>query len=130
PFKKPAPALTPEEQAVVDAERLAAGKPADAPVVENTKAEKPAKEPKAPKADKAPKPEGKLSALDAAVKVLSEAGVPMNTKDMIEQMASKGYWKSPGGATPAATLYSGILADMKKPTPRFKKVDRGQFTLA
>ena len=32
----------------------------------------------------------------------------MNCQEMIEAMAAKGYWKSPGGKTPAATLYSAI----------------------
>ena len=31
---------------------------------------------------------------------------PMNAKEMIEAMAAKGYWTSPGGKTPHATLYS------------------------
>src|ERR1700726_4663392 len=48
----------------------------------------------------------KLSALDAAAKVLQEAGQPMNCQDMIQAMADKGYWTSPAGKTPAATLYS------------------------
>jgi len=51
----------------------------------------------------------KTSALDAAVRVLEEAGQPMTCPEMIEAIAKKGYWTSPGGATPAATLYSAIL---------------------
>ena len=86
--------------------------------------------PKAPRA-KANKPDGKLSQLDAAVKVLTEAGEPMTTKAMIEAMAAKGYWTSPGGQTPAATLYSALIREIaKKGTEaRFVKVDRGQFAL-
>lgn len=77
------------------------------------------------------KAEGKLSQLEAAVKVLTEAGEPMTTKAMIEAMAAKGYWTSPGGATPAQTLYSAILRDLQKhgQEARFIKVDRGQFAL-
>lgn len=80
---------------------------------------------------RAAKSDGKLSQLDAAVKVLSEAGTPMTTKAMIEAMATKGYWTSPGGATPAQTLYSAILRELQKKgdEARFTKVDRGQFTL-
>jgi hypothetical protein len=37
-----------------------------------------------------PKADGKLSALDAAAKVLASAGEPMNCKEMIEAMAAKG----------------------------------------
>jgi hypothetical protein len=82
---------------------------------------------------KAPKEKsnGKLSALDAAAKVLGESKEPMNTKAMIEAMAAKGYWTSPGGKTPHATLYSAILREIqvKGADSRFKKSDRGMFTL-
>src|SRR5216683_8329361 len=55
---------------------------------------------------------GKLSCLDAAAKVLSEKKEPMSTAEMIEAMATKGYWKSPGGKTPVprpAFLAAGAL---------------------
>ena len=88
---------------------------------------------KASAKNKAPieKSDGKLSALDAAAKVLGEAKEPMNTKAMIEAMAAKGYWTSPGGKTPHATLYSAILReiDTKGADARFKKTERGMFTL-
>lgn len=71
----------------------------------------------------------KLSALDAAAKVLSEAGEPMNCQQLIEAMASKDYWTRPKGKTPAATLYAAILRELKvKPAEaRFVKVERGKF---
>lgn len=77
------------------------------------------------------KSEGKLSAIDAAAKVLGESKDPLNTKEMIERMAAKGYWKSPGGKTPSATLYSAILREIrnKGKDARFKKVERGRFAL-
>jgi hypothetical protein len=77
------------------------------------------------------KANGKLSALDAAAKVLGEAKEPMNTKQMIEQMAAKGYWTSPGGKTPHATLYSAILReiDTKGAEARVVKSERGKFAL-
>ena len=59
-----------------------------------------------------PSKNGKLSAIDAAAKVLGEYKEPMNTRGMIEAMAKKGYWTSPGGATPWATLYSAILSEI------------------
>ena len=58
-------------------------------------------------ADAKPK---KLSAIDAAAKVLADSKEPMNAKEMIEAMSAKGLWTSPGGKTPHATLYSAILA--------------------
>ena len=72
----------------------------------------------------------KLSAIDAAAKVLAEAGEPLSTKQMVEAMTAKGYWTSPGGATPHATLYSAISREIKNKgdEARFKKTDRGQFT--
>ena len=71
----------------------------------------------------------KLSALDAAAKVLAENKETMNTRTMIEAMAAKGYWSSPNGQTPAATLYSAILRqiNVNGKDARFKKVDRGMF---
>jgi short subunit dehydrogenase-like uncharacterized protein len=73
----------------------------------------------------------KLSALDAAAKVLAESGAAMTTNEMIAQMAAKGYWTSPGGQTPAATLYSAILRELKSKgkEARFAKTERGKFSL-
>lgn len=82
------------------------------------------------KAKKAEK-NGKLSAIDAAAKVLKEAGAPMGTKDMITAMAEKGYWTSPGGKTPHATLYSAILREIEKKgkESRFARAEKGTFTI-
>ncbi len=73
----------------------------------------------------------KLSALDAAVRVLAEAGQPMTCPEMIEAMAAGGYWKSPAGQTPSATLYSAILRELetKSDQARFQKIGRGRFDL-
>ena len=83
------------------------------------------------KAAAKPKPK-KLSALDAAAKVLAETGQAMTCAALIEAMAAKGYWTSPGGKTPSATLYSAILKELKTKgaKARFKKTDRGQFAHA
>lgn len=79
-----------------------------------------------------PAKQHKLGALDAAAKVLAEAKEPMNCKDLIEAMAKKGYWTSPGGKTPHATLYAAMTKEIvtKRNEARFKKVACGQFTLA
>ena len=71
------------------------------------------------------------SGLDAAAKVLAEAGEPMGTKEMVEQMLAKGLWKT-GGKTPASTIYAAILRECQKKgdASRFRKTDRGKFTLA
>jgi hypothetical protein len=73
----------------------------------------------------------KLSALDAAAKVLAEASEPLTTRQMIDAMAAQGYWTSPGGATPAATLYSAIIREIavKGKNSRFTKAGPGKFVL-
>src|SRR5439155_9512234 len=85
---------------------------------------------KAKKAAKEPKPK-KTSALDAAAKVLAESGEAMTTQAMIEAMAAKGYWTSPGGQTPSATLYSALLRETttKGAQARFVKTEPGKFAL-
>src|SRR6202142_4091484 len=67
----------------------------------------------APQAKKAAFQDNKLSALDAAAKVLQETGQPMNCQEMIAAMAAKGYWSSPAGQTPAATLYAALEREIK-----------------
>ena len=73
--------------------------------------------------------DGPLSCLNAAAKVLAEKGEPMTCKEMIEAMATKGYWTTPGGKTPHATLYSSIAREIrdKGKDSRFKKSERGKF---
>jgi hypothetical protein len=95
----------------------------------STKKASAAKDPKSPAAAERPK---KLGALDAAARVLSENGQAMNCQEMIEAMAAKGYWSSPGGKTPSATLYSSILRELKTKggDARFRKTERGKFSLA
>lgn len=94
-------------------------------------AKKPARTRKT-KAEKETAPEtAKLSQLDAAIKVLGETTEPLTTKQMVEAMAAKNLWASPGGKTPHATLYSAILGELqtKGDAARFVKTDRGHFRL-
>jgi hypothetical protein len=104
-----------------------------------TTKKKPSKPPadKAGKGDQAEKskPAAKhkpLSALAAAARVLTETGQPMTCPELIRAMASKGYWSSPAGKTPAATLYAAIAREIKikKDQARFKKTDPGKFAAA
>ncbi len=102
-----------------------------------TAAKKPSAKPKAKAAkpatkttkSKKPKADGKMSALDAAAKVLAGSSEPMTTKQLIEAMATKGLWTSPGGKTPHATLYSAIAREIndKGNDARFVKAERGKF---
>jgi short subunit dehydrogenase-like uncharacterized protein len=97
-------------------------------------AEKPDATPKAaakPKAGKNATPDAdkKLSAINAAYKVLVDTGKAMNCQELIAAMTEKGLWTSPGGLTPHATLYSAILRELKAKggDSRFRKVEKGKF---
>jgi len=97
-------------------------------------ADKAKKAPKAagPKTAKAGDKPKKLSALDAAARVLEETGEKMTCKEMIDAMAAKGYWSSPGGQTPDRTLYAAIIKEIatKGKEARFKKTEPGKFERA
>lgn len=127
--KKHAAGTTPGEQGIAAA-RAEAAQPEVNPTVDvitgqpvaekKTRSRKPAAEPKAKR----------VSALDAAAQVLADAGQPMRAKEMIDAMAERGLWSSPGGKTPEATLYAAIIREIatKGDAARFRKVERGQFT--
>jgi hypothetical protein len=112
-----AEAAQPEVNPTVE---IITGQPVPEPAIEKkTRTRKPAAEPK-------PK---RVSALDAAAQVLADAGQPMRAKEMIDAMAERGLWSSPGGKTPEATLYAAIIREIatKGDAARFRKVERGQF---
>jgi hypothetical protein len=107
------PAIVPEAETAATTEVPAAEAPAQEPPpaepadssTEATPA--PARPKRQPKAPAQPKGK-KVSALDAAARVLAEENRPMTCKEMVETMAAKGYWASPGGKTPEATLYTAV----------------------
>lgn len=72
-----------------------------------------------------------MSGLDAAAKVLAEAGKPMNARAIVEAALAKGYWATTG-KTPAATVYATIIREIrdKGQKARFRKTTRGMFELA
>jgi hypothetical protein len=76
--------------------------------------------------------EGRLSALAAAAKVLGETGTALTCRELVGAMAAKGYWTSPGGKTPEATLHAAIRTEIKKKgdTARFYKAAPGRFAAA
>ena len=86
---------------------------------------------KAPKARAGAQEAKRPSGLDAAAKVLAEAGEPLSCKAIVECAFEKGYWKT-SGKTPAATIYAAIIREIqtKGEGGRFKKVARGRFALA
>jgi len=89
------------------------------------------------------KGERKPGCLDAAVRVLKEAGKPMQCGDIVKVALAKGYWQTKG-ATPGATLYAAVLRECaaKGKDARFRRAEvketkggktvalRGYFTLA
>lgn len=135
----PAPEAVPTEPTAADAEPTTTG---EAPLVPEPAQEQtalaladgaakiPAKSKRRRKEPVTPKKK-KLSALDAAAKVLAEAGQAMTCQEMIATMVAKGYWTSPNGRTPAGTLYSAILRETttKGTANRFVKAERGKFAL-
>jgi hypothetical protein len=83
----------------------------------------------------------RLSALDAAAQVLTslhakEARAGLSAPELIERMAALKLWTSPGGKTPAATLYAAITREIaaKGTASRFARIEpgtdgsRGRFT--
>jgi hypothetical protein len=69
------------------------------------------------------------SALNAAARVLAETDAAMTCQELVDVMRKKGYWTSPGGRTPQATLYSAITREIKTKgaAARFRKTERGTF---
>lgn len=86
---------------------------------------------KATTKEKPPAKPKKLSLIDAAAQVLAKSKEPMNCKALVEQVMAEGLWTTTA-PTPHATLYSAVLREIqtKGKDARFKKVDRGQFTLS
>lgn len=145
--KKPRPALDATAKARKDAiaeidQRLDPAHAADAAPKDKTRSKPAAKTPRAQKAPKAAKAQtnakGKsakepkvrrIGALDAAAQVLAINRDPMTCADMVTLMRDKGLWSSPGGKTPAATLYAAIIREIAKKgaSARFRKVERGMF---
>ncbi len=103
PAKKIRKSRTPAETAAPEAVPAASAAADAAPAEPPTPATEPVASPEMPAAMciETDAPGSKLSAIDAAAKVLGEAGRPMTCQEMIDAMAAKGYWHSPGGKTPA-----------------------------
>ena len=74
------------------------------------------------------KPDGLLSGLDAAHKVLVESGRPMKVKEIAEVALANGYCKLQG-ATPEFTISAAMQREIleKGDASRFVKPQRGLF---
>lgn len=93
-----------------------------------------------PKTSATTPPTARLSALDAAAQVLStlpakEVESGLSAPELIDRMATSGLWTSPGGKTPAATLYAAMIREIatKGDASRFMRLEaadgrkRGRF---
>jgi hypothetical protein len=86
----------------------------------DTKAERP----KAPKAKRGGDGAKRVGVLDAAVRVLQEAGKPMRCDEIVKAAIEKGYWKT-GGQTPHSTLYAAVIRQIaaKGNKARFRRAE-------
>src|SRR5262245_61867513 len=74
----------------------------------------------------------RLTALEAAARVLRERGQALSCPELIAAMAAQGYWTSPAGKTPQATLHAALTREIqtKQDQSRLRKTGRGKFALA
>lgn len=72
----------------------------------------------------------RLTAIDAAYHVLSEAGVPLHSHEIAQRMIAQGLWTTKG-KTPGSTVDAQIAVDIKAngTTSRFRRVRRSTFTI-
>ena len=130
------PALRKRRKARIDIDRVPVAKPKQS-FKSASKAAKPAApkptKPAAPSRGKH-QPSTRLSALDAAAQVLAglskaEARDGITAPDLIERMAKAKLWTSPGGKTPAATLYAAMVREIARngSASRFVRVSPGHF---
>lgn len=72
-----------------------------------------------------------ISGLDAAATILRDASEPLDVKTIVARMLERGLWTT-AGKTPAATIYSAIIREIKAKgsRSRFLKSDRGRFAAA
>jgi hypothetical protein len=63
------------------------------------------------------------------VRLREQAGGYQSCPELIAQMAAQGYWSSPQGKTPSATLYAALAREIriKGKAARFEKTGPGRF---
>lgn len=66
----------------------------------------------------------KLTAIEAVLEVLTEAGKPMRVPAIIAEAVPR---TNLGGKTPGQTIYSVLYAEAKRSNSRVKRVGRGEF---
>ena len=115
------------------AEVADAAVPAEEPPAEEPPAEEPpAEEPSAEPAQNAPKPQKKLSLVNAGIEVMKQEGRPLNTREIVKLATERGLWTPTACRTPEQSLYGAFFLEMKNSSsPRIRKsAERGKFELA
>ncbi len=69
-----------------------------------------------------------LTVLEAAKRVLEEAGRPLSAREITEAALSKGYWQT-SGLTPDQTVHSRLATSLKSPDSPFVRTAPGRFGL-
>jgi hypothetical protein len=74
------------------------------------------------------KPNGELSQLDAAVKILTDAKEPLTCKEIVRRMFEQKLWNT-SGRTPGATLSASMQREIAKrgSEARFRRAERGLY---
>ena len=76
------------------------------------------------------KPNGEMSQLDAAVKILTDAKEPLTCKEICRRMLEQKLWNTTG-RTPGATLSASMQREIAKrgSEARFRRAERGLYEL-
>src|SRR5262245_53700659 len=71
-----------------------------------------------------------MNSLDAAYKILSEAGQPLHSNEIAQRMLDQQLWAT-NGKTPGATVDARLAVDIKTngTASRFRRVGRSTFAL-
>ena len=75
---------------------------------------------------------GGLLVMNAAVQLLRESPVPMNTREIVAAALEAGLWEPTGSKTPEQSLYGSIFREIAtKERPRIVRADqKGKFRIA
>ena len=124
-----AEAVAPQVAAQVAAMPELAAEVADAAVPAE---EPPAEEPSAEPAQNAPKPQKKLSLVNAGIEVMKQEGRPLNTREIVKLATGRGLWTPTACRTPEQSLYGAFFLEIRNSdSPRIRKsAERGKFELA
>jgi hypothetical protein len=78
------------------------------------------------------RPKKRMSLMNAAVQLLRESPVPMNTREIVAAAIEAGLWEPTGSKTPEQSLYGSIFREIAaKDHPRIVRAEqKGKFRIA